>query len=122
DTTVFFDIDFLHNHKDSIPKGVKVVNTESRSICESEAYEKTYAAATLFKNLGVTHIYKKIDSTLKGNFGTEIKAAANVYKPDFIVIAPAFPDMGRTTIEGIHYINGKPLNKTEVVNDPKTPV
>jgi uncharacterized protein YgbK (DUF1537 family) len=37
-------------------------------------------------------------------------------------ITPAFPDQNRTTIEGIHCIQGVPVAETEIGRDPLTPV
>jgi uncharacterized protein YgbK (DUF1537 family) len=37
-------------------------------------------------------------------------------------IAPAFPDMGRTTVHDIHRIYGTPVGRSEVSWDPVTPV
>jgi len=67
-------------------------------------------------------VIKKVDSTLRGNIGSETRALDRCYKPDLIVFAPAFPDLGRTTIDRIHCLNGTPVSKTELARDPKTPV
>lgn len=67
-------------------------------------------------------VYKKIDSTLRGNLGAEIKAVADVFKPDIVIIAPAYPANQRITIGGYHLLEGKPIELTEIANAPKTPV
>lgn len=59
---------------------------------------------------------------MRGNLGYEINAVYDVFQPDFIIIAPAHPEKGRTVKEGIHYLNGIELHETEVASDPKTPV
>ncbi len=43
-------------------------------------------------------------------------------KPDCAVIAPAFPKYGRTTVEGVQYLHGRPLHETEFGSDPTAPV
>jgi uncharacterized protein YgbK (DUF1537 family) len=65
---------------------------------------------------------KKVDSTLRGNIGAETRALDACYKPELIAFAPALPDLGRTTINGIHRLNGTPITRTEPARDPKTPV
>lgn len=67
-------------------------------------------------------VYKKIDSTMRGNIGEEINAIYDSFSPDFVIIAPAFPVNGRKVINGIHYLNDIKLENTEVAKDPKTPV
>ena len=44
-------------------------------------------------------LFKKIDSTLRGNVGAEIAAALTAFGCEAAVITPAFPAMGRT-VEG----------------------
>jgi 4-hydroxythreonine-4-phosphate dehydrogenase len=62
-------------------------------------------------------LYKKIDSTLRGNTAVEIAAALRAFAgargagavPATALVAPAFPDTGRTVIDGIVHVNGQPL-------------
>lgn len=52
----------------------------------------------------ILNVYiKKIDSTLRGNLGAEIKAVDDVFNPDIVIIAPAYPANQRVTIGGYHY-------------------
>jgi uncharacterized protein YgbK (DUF1537 family) len=62
-------------------------------------------------------IYKKVDSTLRGNIGTELDAAMEASKIKFTFFAPAYPTYKRTTLSGKHYVNNKPLDKTEYVDE-----
>ena len=66
-------------------------------------------------------IYKKIDSTLRGNVAAELKASLEARRAvagdkDRIVavLAPAFPAAGRTTVDGRVLVNGVPLAKTDL--------
>ena len=99
-----------------------IIDTDSRALSKNEAYEAVQKAALFLKQNGFTHMYKKVDSTLRGNLGAEIEAVTKIFEPDFCIIAPAFPRIGRTTKNGIHYLHGIPLTETEVAKDPKTPV
>jgi uncharacterized protein YgbK (DUF1537 family) len=100
-----------------------VLDTESRILPPEEAYQKVKALTTkVAQNNDFQFIYKKIDSTLRGNIAKEIQAVMDVTQPDEIIIAPAFPKIKRTTKNGRHYLDGKPLMETEIANDPLTPV
>jgi len=119
-SSVIFDINpFAVRNLDD---DVVVIDTDSRAIPIIESYEVTRRAAMFFKEHGFTHIYKKVDSTLRGNLGVEIQATEEVFEPEFCIIAPAFPRIGRTTRDGIHYLHGTPLSETEIARDPKCPV
>lgn len=111
-------------NQDFLPAGADVVvlDTDSRAISPDISYSRVKKACQLLKNSGVSQVYKKIDSTLRGNIGREIQAAAEVFCPDIIVIAPAFPRTGRTTVGGYHLLNQLPVSLTEIARDPKAPV
>jgi uncharacterized protein YgbK (DUF1537 family) len=98
------------------------VDTDSRSTFAAQAYAKVRAAAEQLFAEGWTHFYKSVDSTLRGNLGAEIEAVLDVVKPDCAVIAPAFPKYGRTTVDGVQYLHGRPLHETEFGTDPTAPV
>lgn len=99
-----------------------IYNTDSRSVSGFEAYERVKKVCDTIKSGPVDLVYKKIDSTMRGNIGEEINAIYDSFSPDFVIIAPAFPVNGRKVINGIHYLNSVKLENTEVAKDPKTPV
>lgn len=101
---------------------VWVADTNSRSIASDQAYENVCSEIRNLKKRGVTSFYKKIDSTLRGNIGKELKALQEEAELDVILIAPAFPSMGRTVEDGHLYVYGQPVTETEFARDPKTPV
>jgi D-threonate/D-erythronate kinase len=98
------------------------VDTDSRSLSADEAYDKVKVAAQQLVGEGWTHFYKSVDSTLRGNLGVEIEALLDVVKSDCAIIAPAFPKYGRTTVDGVQYLHGRPLHETEFGTDPTAPV
>ncbi|WP_394780366.1 four-carbon acid sugar kinase family protein [Undibacterium sp.] len=57
-------------------------------------------------------LYKKIDSTLRGNFAEEL--AAIIDEAGMAIVAPAFPQAGRLTMNGHQYLNDTPLEKTDI--------
>ncbi len=106
-----------------LEEDVLVIDTQSRALPPEEAYRSVSAAALLFKGrdpFGV--LYKKIDSTLRGNLGAEIDAVMDACALDVAVVAPAFPGNGRTTVGGMHFVAGTPLEATEIGRDPVCPV
>ncbi|WP_188456217.1 four-carbon acid sugar kinase family protein [Virgibacillus oceani] len=117
-TSVLFDVPGNLNNLDS---GV-VIDTNSRALSKEQAASVTMQAGRFLKEAGYPTIYKKMDSTLRGHIGTELQALYEVFKPEFVFIAPAFPALGRTTKGGIHYVNGVRISETEISNDPKHPV
>ncbi|MEH7377820.1 four-carbon acid sugar kinase family protein [Neobacillus drentensis] len=118
-STVFLD------YKDSSlqsTEDVAIIDTDSRAISEEAAYETIYKASSIFQKQGYEKVYKKMDSTLRGNVAAELAALVSVYEPEIIVVAPAFPKMNRQTINGYQFVNGQPVSETEFGQDPKTPV
>lgn len=117
-TSVLFDLD----KKGVENKEAVVFDTDSRAVEKDEAYRLVKEASVFLKGNGFNHIYKKIDSTMRGNIGAEIDAVYDVINPDFMLIVPGYPKNGRVVKEGYHYLNGKLLHETEIGTDPKTPV
>ena len=103
-------------------KDVIVIDSDSRDLSAIEAYDKVKSICELIKEYPIKCIYKKIDSTLRGNIGAEIKAIDDVFNPQLVLIAPAYPINQRITIGGYHLLDGLPLELTEIANAPKTPV
>jgi len=94
-----------------LPGGVQrsqvlVIDTESRHDSHSLAYKKARQAAETFKTMGVKIIYKKIDSTLRGNIGSELDAIMDELGIRISIVAPAYPKNRRTTMKG-HQIIGR---------------
>ncbi len=67
-------------------------------------------------------VFKKVDSTLRGNLAVELRAAANQRDAGCIVAAPAFPATGRTTRGGRQLIDGRPLEDSEFAAQVSTSV
>lgn len=101
---------------------VLVVDAETRHMTEQEAYETVYHLTKKAIRSGITYIYKKTDSALRGNVGSELTALLDASGRSMLSFVPAFPKMGRTTKEGIHYIEGIPVEKSVFGKDPYEPV
>lgn len=102
---------------------VVAINTATRGVESTQAYDTVRSStALLMQTLNPQIIYKKVDSTLRGNLGAEIEAVMDATGSEFAVLAPAFPAYGRTTSGGVHFVNGQPLARTEAARDPICPV
>ncbi len=66
--------------------------------------------------------YVKIDSTLRGHPGVEIAECAEQDSASLVILAPAFPAVGRVVADGQMLVNGVPLVETDVGRDPLSPV
>ncbi|MDU8924976.1 four-carbon acid sugar kinase family protein [Pasteurellaceae bacterium LIM206] len=67
-------------------------------------------------------IYKKVDSTLRGNIGAELTVLLANTLINSIFFCAALPSEKRTVSNGICYVDGVPLEQTEFATDPRTPI
>jgi len=106
-------------------KGTQVwaMSTESRNVDSQTAYNNVIRVARLFKEkLNPDFIYKKIDSTIRGNIAIEVLALLSEFDYDASIIVPAFPSEMRTTVGGYHLLKGVPIERTEMACDPHSPI
>ena len=101
---------------------VIVANTETRNLPPQDAYRGVRETVRLLQQNNVRIVYKKIDSTLRGNVGTEIAAVLDELNIDAALITPAFPSQKRTVINGRLLVDGIPIEKTEYAYDPLSPI
>jgi len=101
---------------------VLIIDTESRFDDMKNAYRKTYELGKILKNENIKYIYKKLDSTFRGNIGAEISGLMDSLEFKYAVLVPAFPSNQRITKNGMVYLKGRLLSETEISNDPRTPV
>lgn len=108
--------------EDLIEHEVLVVDTESRFDTKETAYGKVHRVTRELLNLGEPLLYKKIDSTFRGNIGGEVSGCLDASGKSYALMIPQLPSNGRTSRNGKVYVNGVLLGETEVAKDPKTPV
>ena len=104
---------------DSRPAGDTLViacDLATRQLAPAEAAARHQAAVR--RRLSPDHrLYKKIDSTLRGQPAAEIAALhatlRELSRPALGIFAPANPAMGRTTRDSRVLVNGKPLEDSE---------
>lgn len=98
------------------------MHTASRGLSETEAFHKVLQAGLRVRCIGPGLVYKKVDSCMRGNVGAEVQALLKALDAPCSFIAPAHPEMGRTTIGGVHLLRGVPVAETEMAWDPVSPV
>ena len=98
-------------------------STASRGLDKEEAYNKVSEAIKILKSKDVLVYNKRIDSTLRGNIGTEINAMLDNLEDDRIaVVIPSYPDSGRIVVNKTMLVNGVLLENSDAGKDPKTPI
>jgi uncharacterized protein YgbK (DUF1537 family) len=99
---------------------IRAVDSQSRSASAADAAAR---ATRLTGQLAACDIlYKTCDSTLRGHVKIELEAAFAASGRKTLVFAPAFPDAGRTTIDGVQFVNGVPVAQSGYGRDPIHPV
>lgn len=101
---------------------VLVVNAETRHLSSGQAYEVVARIVAQARALPIPHIYKKTDSALRGNIGAELAALLETSGEPWLPFLPAFPQMGRITRGGVHYIGEAPVSESVFGRDPFEPV
>jgi uncharacterized protein YgbK (DUF1537 family) len=96
---------------------VLAVNTDSRYDDPEAARKRVHQ---VISESDAPIVYKKVDSTLRGNVVPEIQGALDCGF-DFGLVAPASPALGRLTAGGYHLVDGRLLTDTEYVDDPNGP-
>lgn len=100
-----------------------VYPTYSKTVGEEVAYNRVRNVCKLLKSDKVRLYSKRTDSSLRGNIGREIDAMLDELGQDYIaIVAPCFPEFGKTVVGGYLLINGTPLHKTIVALDKELPV
>ena len=92
---------------------VFVIDTETR---ELEGKTARKILRNIIKKLNISKndmIYKKVDSTLRGNVGDEFEEIMIILKKDICIFSPSFPSHKRITIGGYLVVDQKPLGLTE---------
>ncbi len=108
----------------TVPEDIRVLVLvlETRHLRADEAYSAVYGAVRKAKENGIAAVYKKTDSALRGNIGAELAAVRDAADCPMLPFLPALPGMNRTTVDGVHYIDGVPVAESVFGQDPFEPV
>jgi D-threonate/D-erythronate kinase len=98
---------------------VRVLDTETRHLAPPRARAHVLG---LLRDAAPGLLFKKTDSTLRGNIGAELAALADRFPGRPIHYAPAYPELGRTVRGGALLVDGVPVHLTAFALDPTEPV
>lgn len=99
-----------------------IIDSESRNTTAGKAYSIVREYTERLEKTSAELIYKKIDSTLRGNIGKELEVIVDVGAFDMVALVPALPISGRTTLNGFLYVNGRLLMESDLASDPFSPI
>lgn len=100
--------------------GALAIDTNTRILPSGLAHQRVLTAARAVRSARL--VYKKLDSTLRGNIAAELAAALEGSGRTHGVFAPAFPEYGRTTRGGMQFVDDVPVHHTAFAHDPRNPV
>jgi D-threonate/D-erythronate kinase len=106
---------------EAMPGEIVGVTTETRNARSDTAAAAVRQAIAIGEADGGKLLYKKIDSTLRGQVAAETKALLAALPGMRVLFAPANPRVGRTVESGLLRVNGVPLAQTEFARDPVSP-
>lgn len=107
---------------DHSAQDVLVVNTVSRALSPAQAAGTISTLLKSFAPGDFPILYKKIDSTLRGNIGAEINAILAETALPLCFMAPSYPEQNRFLKAGIMMVGPKPIALTEAAVDAASPV
>jgi D-threonate/D-erythronate kinase len=89
---------------------VLALTTESRALPDTDASQQTFTAANELITAGAERLYIKIDSTVRGSVAAQVDGAicawSTAHDNVIAVVCPAFPDLGRTVVDGVVLVDG----------------
>ncbi len=101
--------------------GTLVLSSRSRADEPAVARAKVFDLASGSAPLA-RRIFKKIDSTLRGNVASELDAVFAACQTPTCVLNPAFPQQRRTVVGGRLLVDGIEVHRTQFGQDPTNPV
>lgn len=101
---------------------VLVIDTETRHLAAEEAGAVVRDAAESALRFTPWLIYKKTDSTLRGNIAAEFRALLELMPHLSLIYAPAYPEMGRIVKGGRLFVGELPVHESAFASDPLNPV
>lgn len=90
---------------------VWVLDTGTRELAPEAAGQRIAAVVAPLLSQA-PRLYKKVDSTLRGNIGAELAALLAASGARQAILAPAFPAQERMTLGGRQFVHGAPLDLT----------
>ena len=97
----------------NINSDILVLDSETREINKATAQKRIIKLLNSINLKNNDIIYKKVDSTLRGNIGIELDEIMNKFDYDLCIFSPSFIDNKRITKNGTLIVENKPLGETE---------
>jgi uncharacterized protein YgbK (DUF1537 family) len=101
---------------------VVVIDTNSRFDSKEISKEKVYRATKKLMDINCEIYHNKTCSVFRGNIGAEFDAMQEALGIENSMVILGFPKNGRTTVDGIHYVNGLKLEESQFNRDPIHPM
>jgi len=101
---------------------VLIIDAETRHLSPKPAYQRVYELVSRTQKFEVDCYYKKTDSALRGNIGSELSAMLDAAGDSVLHFLPAFPAMNRIVKNGHLFIDHIPVNQTAFGRDIYNPV
>ena len=97
------------------------LDTGTRHLSPEQAARRVADCVARFAAEPFDIVFKKIDSTLRGNVVSETLALLRTCGRNAALVAPAFPAQGRTVRDAMVHVNGTPLPETGFARDALSP-
>ena len=98
------------------------ITTNSRDLNPVAAVDAVRSVCPFLKDFRHLTLYKKIDSTWRGNIGVELEVLLKELRLKFAVICSAFPENMRVGVGGYLMVEGRLLHHTAMAKDPASPI
>lgn len=85
----------------SVPEHVQAFTTNSRSLSSNHAARVVFQAVRALGSDPNSLFFKKVDSAARGPLAAEVHAAQRALGTRATLLAPAFPELGRTVHDGV---------------------
>ena len=98
---------------------VAAVDTDSRALAPDAARRRVREVVRgIEARLRAGHVFKKIDSTLRGSVAEEIDSLLDEIGGEAALVCSAFPGQGRTVTDGVLRVDGLPVHASSIGRDP----
>jgi uncharacterized protein YgbK (DUF1537 family) len=108
--------------RDTEDLDVIIIDTNSRFDTSKMARDKVFRATKKLMEIKCDVYHNKTCSVFRGNIGAEFDAMQEALGIKNSMVVLGFPKNGRTTIDGIHYVNGVKLEDSQFRKDPIHPM
>ncbi len=106
----------------SRPAHAVVLSAETRFLSPAAAFRTSSSAwQQVLARWGAPLRFQKIDSTLRGQPAEDCAALLGACGARWMAVLPAYPQAGRVTRAGAHFVHGKRLDRTEYARDRLSP-